>query len=285
MTPVRSEHSRRARIGAVLAAAGVAVFGSLLSGHSAAAVTGDSIEVSPDGVNYGRTYPGSLFGELSLVPGSTETATLWVRNPTASRAWLRVTLESVVTTGPEFENALALQLTTPQGALTTPLALSASCAVLAGAVPMEPGESVPLNVAISLGTLDGLGGQGGRAQFTVGLTLSEVPYLAANCTIPAINVPGTSGVSEGGPRTGAAAGPTTTDPLAGGAGRGVDRSIRGVPTDFNTLALDLVTKILFIGSALGIGAAWFMSVSARRGRAPRAAVAATSQKSAAGGTP
>ncbi len=254
-----------ARAGLFFGAVLVATCAPLPFASAALATTGGEAEVSSDGETYGPAFPGTLFGPTTLIPGGSETATLWVRNPTSADAYLRVALGDLVVTDLAFSNALSLRLAVAGTDVSTPLNSVDGCEVLANGVPLGAGDTVPITVVVSLGSLDGTQGQGGRADFTLGVTLSEVALTTPECTPPSISVPGTPGASEPPGSTDAA---RSVDSSATGsqAGfeRGINKPFRGPLSDFNTSPLNHAFLILLIGSTLGLGAGWVMAMRKKR---------------------
>ncbi|MDP3208645.1 MAG: hypothetical protein Q8M65_05815, partial [Rhodoglobus sp.] len=168
----------------------MSVGGPLAIAQSASAAPGDVVEVSADGVTYGPTFPGSLFGAIRLVPGSSDTTTLWVRNPTSATAYLRVVLTEVVADDQDYWGALSVRTTVLGQVASMPMPSPSTCTVLATAVPMGAGQALPVIFALSLADLNGRQGQNGRADFAIGVTLSEVAY-PTDCSTPAVVVPAT----------------------------------------------------------------------------------------------
>ncbi len=264
---------------------GLAAAGTAVSGASAAsaATTAESIEVSADGITYDTTFPGSLFGETRLIPGSSVAATLWVRNPTSAEAYLRVVLTDVVANDVHYWGALSMLLTVSGETVTSPMTASDECTVLVMAVPMAAGEALPVSLALALGDLNGTQGQNGRADFALGVTLSEVAYPTDECAPPAVEVPGTPGApSVFGPHivAKAASGYPVGYASADFFARGWNSPFRGFLIDFNTGRLDDRFLILLVGTTLGLGAGWLTSlVRGRKRAAARAKAGSTPHNS------
>lgn len=107
------------------------------------------LQLSSDGVNYGRSLPGPVFGRISgYVPGSTSSADIWVRNDAGDSAFLSVAA-LVVAADAEMATHLGLRIDSDLGSTArTPLA--GSCSDLAVGWAVAAGESVRLTLNLDL---------------------------------------------------------------------------------------------------------------------------------------
>jgi hypothetical protein len=85
----------------------------------ASAAPGD-ILVSTDGITFTPTLSSPLFSGIGLiVPGDTVTASVWLKNNTATTNLLRVTAANIVVSSPAYAAALTLDGSSVPGAATT----------------------------------------------------------------------------------------------------------------------------------------------------------------------
>lgn len=141
----------RTRAVAVAAALIAAALGLAAAPASAAPAAPPSILLSTDGVTFAPTIDHELFDSIGLlVPGDTQSASLWVKNDTARDAYLRLTISDLVVPLTEFTDAIVL--TTTSGALTQTdqLADLVVCSAVLRSAPIEAGNVLRIDLAVSM---------------------------------------------------------------------------------------------------------------------------------------
>ncbi len=143
-----------------LAAIGLAVLFALplgagtASASAAGAGGGDSVLVSRDGITYSSSLEGGLFdGAGGLVPGQSIGRELWVRNPTASAAALRVSIRNLVTGSAAFGAGVSLAVVDSlPGSVPVSTILSgfAPCQVIVAAPSIPAGGTVTITLTFSM---------------------------------------------------------------------------------------------------------------------------------------
>ena len=133
------------------------------------------VHVSPDGVTYYSNYSGPLFTNIGLmVPKSTQTQPLYIRNDGSQPGLLRIVMRDVVYSDATYAGALSLQLSTPgHTGPAVPITWAAPCWVLIQGQTVAPGQVVVINMAVALGDLNGQAGQNTSAQMSIGVQLSD----------------------------------------------------------------------------------------------------------------
>jgi hypothetical protein len=176
-------------------------------GVAAPAHAADEVLVSPDGVSFSNSYPGSLFGSIAmLVPGDSDQETFYVRNGGSEPGHLRITLKDVVAADADFADALTVSASTVDQAGPAATTLSADpCWVLLQGVTLGVGQTVAVTTELKLGDLHGLAGQGATASFAIGVALSSAADALppTHCGYSDTTVPGTPAAST--PQPGASA--------------------------------------------------------------------------------
>lgn len=260
----------RCSISALLAAlVGVGVSVVATPAHAA---QGD-LEVSANGVNYAKTFDGTLFDGIDfVVPGDAQDKKLFLRNSGDAPGFLRVVLEDVVYNDLYFANALTVQATASGTAgPKTPISLAGPCWVLTEGQRVGPGEVVALGTQLALGNLDGQQGMGATAHFSMSISLSDTtpgslpPTECGQSDFSVPLVPRAGNSSQTAQVTIPAR--TPTDPLGnnGGGNLPVLTLPGGVVIDPNTWdLLEELFVLLLVVSFLG-GGVWF-AVAARRRR-------------------
>lgn len=158
-----------------------------------AAAATPGLELSSDGVSYSSGLPAALFDSLPhLVPLQQQSRTFWVRNATATDAYLTLMLDSPTWTSETYGAALSVATSVPDrsGAAVT-LASAADCAVLLDGWVLGAGQSVAVTATLALGDLAGVIGQTADASLDIGVTLTEVAGLDAPDSCATSSSPGT----------------------------------------------------------------------------------------------
>lgn len=163
-----------------------------------AAAAPGGIQVSPDGVSYSNSYPGTLFDGIGpMVPGDSEQQSFFLRNSGTEAGFLRITLTDVVAADTDFADALTVSATTAgQAGSAATVSQANPCWVLTEGQRVNPGERVQVTTALALGNLDGASGQGATADLALNVVLSSVAAQLpptscgqAGTTVPVVTQP------------------------------------------------------------------------------------------------
>jgi LPXTG-motif cell wall-anchored protein len=148
----RVRRSLAGTIAAVIAA--VVLFG----GGETAAAASPVILVSTDGVTFTPTLSVGMFdGAGLLIPGSSETVRLWIKNPTSSAASVRVIIGQLVTPSVDFAQNVTVDTWDSASNSTTSRQWSdlVQCGVLVTPHTLAGGRV--LEIALTLTMLDATG--------------------------------------------------------------------------------------------------------------------------------
>ena len=108
---------------------------------------------SADGVHYATSLDANLFeGMGKLIPGHSQSATLWVKNPTAARAEVRLSAADVVTPSADFAASVSISTANSSDQVTraTPLSGLENCDVLVDSQSLAAGEAIEMTVTFSM---------------------------------------------------------------------------------------------------------------------------------------
>lgn len=134
-----------------VSAVGVAAAAMLLTGTPAAFAAEDHLQISRDGQSWPATVPVPVFDEsVRYVPGTSNTATIWVRNSSSEPASLSLAAV-VVRSVPELSNYLGLQAgQASELSDRTALGAQDSCTDLGPAWDLGAGEARELSFVLDL---------------------------------------------------------------------------------------------------------------------------------------
>ena len=190
----------------------------------AAAMEDGAALVSLDGVTYSPAPSGSIFsGAVTMIPGSSYTGTIHVRNDSDRAAELRISVSDTTSANAAFIENLSLRAVTP----VSPEALPVDLEHGAPCTPLLQGELMPprtvTEVSITLAMRDSVDNahQGATANTALSVSLSEpgAPSSAADCTpgggIPLTPDPERPAGENGGENPG-----SEGDPIESGSGSG-----------------------------------------------------------------
>ncbi|WP_158437774.1 hypothetical protein [Naasia lichenicola] len=149
---------RRRSVGALLAVLSTAVLTGLLitsapgaaAGVTTSSSTPGSVMVSTDGITWSRSLPAGLFDGSLLVPGTPQNRTLYVRNDSSSSAILEIDAVDASSASAGFLDQLRLSVVSGSTASAIALTAAENCAPVTAGIVMEPGESLPLGLALEL---------------------------------------------------------------------------------------------------------------------------------------
>lgn len=266
----------------------VAVLSLVLGATPAHAATGVGVvELSEDGLSFARTYPGAVFDSIALLsPGDSQSETIYVRNTGTAAGYLRITMQDVSYSDPDYADALTVTTSMPSNA-GSPHSISGAspCLVTNEGVTIAAGQTVPVTATLDLGDLNGTQGQGATASISLRFTLSDTTpgtLAATQCansgpTVPL--VPRILSTTTGTGTTATGAGGTSTLPIPTpspsptAAGSGTDTTTGLTPTFATGFTLDpnswrlyqeYLVLILFLAILIGAGISWLVGRRTRR---------------------
>lgn len=164
--------ARTATAGAIVLALSALMLGST----PASAVTGVGvIELSDDGSNFARAYPGVIFDDIArLVPGDTQSETIYVRNTGTVAGYLRITIRDVSYSDQLFGDSLSVKTSTSATpGVSQAISSARPCQVAHEGTRLAPGATIPVVTTLALGDLSGRDGQGAAAALSLRFTLSD----------------------------------------------------------------------------------------------------------------
>jgi hypothetical protein len=164
-----------------------------ISAESAAA-TSPVVLVSTDGITYSPKLNVGLFtGSGLLVPGDTETAELWIKNPTADPATVRVSVAAIQTSSTALGKNMSLSVlnTSANATVTRTWDELADCDVMVQPATLAGGAV--LHVTLILTMLDATGAQAqhesASLKATVAMWEAKAGYSPASTCDPSRAVP------------------------------------------------------------------------------------------------
>ena len=127
----------------------------------------DPVLVSRDGATFASAISGGLFdGAGALVPGQSVTRNLWIRNPSASPAAVRVSIRNLVSTSTVFADGVRLTtIDSLPGSTSRTEKLSAlgKCEVVSSAPSIAAGGTMKLTLTFAMADLTPALAQGDHA--------------------------------------------------------------------------------------------------------------------------
>lgn len=177
-------------LAAVVAALALTVGGGVAS---ASAAPGD-ILVSTDGITFTPTLASPLFNGIGLiVPGDTITASVWIKNNTATTNLLRVTAANIVVSSVGYASALTLEGSSVPGSGTTTATISQLQSGCPAIIPMRQvaaGGVVKVTVALTFdSTISGTLLQNESADLDLRAAMWQDPTLVPANACDDIGVP------------------------------------------------------------------------------------------------
>ena len=241
---IRRTAARLAAIALAAMLSSVATLG--FSAVSASAVTPPAVVlISTNGVSYQPTLAVGLFdGTGLLVPGDTSTSDLWIKNPLATPATVRVNVADLSTSSTELADNMRLTaVNTVNGSTVTELwSQLATCNVMVEPVTIPGGATVRIHLSLAMLNAGGTAAQLQDASLTADVQMRDAAggsFPPSTCD-PAVTNPGTTE-------------PATVQPAATHP-----RKVLGYTGE------TFPTQLLILGGVL-VGVGWFL-VGARRRR-------------------
>ena len=234
-------------VAAIVATA--AMLGLSTATASAAPATSPIVLVSTNGVTYAPSLTVGLFANAGLlVPGDTATSDLWIKNPIATPATIRVNVGNISSSSADLGDNMRLTAVDTANGSTISATWSelAACDVMV--LPVTIAGGAVLHVDLSLAMLDppGLVAQNQSASLTADVQLQDAAaggFPSAACA-PDVTDPGTSDPGSTFPGT---TQPAATQP----------RKVLGYTGE------TFPTQLLLLGGGL-VGIGWFLVVARRR---------------------
>ena len=128
---------------------------ALIAGNAAPANAADRPEIliSSDGVRYKHTLDSGLFDGFGLiVPGDSDTAVFWVKNPTGGDVETRVSVRDFVAPSAAFAQVVTLSSWDSVSDTTGEMAMAdiSDCRVVVPSRSLAPGEVVEVRLQLSM---------------------------------------------------------------------------------------------------------------------------------------
>ena len=164
---------------------------------------GPEIQVSPDGVHFATTMTDGLFDGIGLlVPQDSETAPLWVKNPTTTPVAMRVSIGAISASDQIFSDNLELTTIDSIAGVSRTNLLSdlAKCDVVVQSITVPAGSTVRVDFTIDMLDSTDLVAQNDLAslEFLVGMRDAEAgAFPASACDDVSVVVPGTDPPTAG----------------------------------------------------------------------------------------
>ena len=175
-------------------AAGARAVAALVLGAAAPAQADDgSVLVSADGVTFSSTLPAGVFDSAVMIPGSSQSATLYVKNDSTVPSELFLTATGIAASNRDFASALSLTATSaasPTGP-AIPLGGASRCATLL-AEPLAPGAVTRLTLTLAMADVTAQVAQGATISAAVGVALRQSDTSVApssGCGLSGIQLP------------------------------------------------------------------------------------------------
>jgi LPXTG-motif cell wall-anchored protein len=244
----RSPGGIAAIVVAVLLSAAASVGASSVSA-SAAPPTSPIVLVSTDGVSYQPALAIGLFSNAGLlVPGDTATSDLFIKNPLATPATIRVNVGDVQSSSSELaDNVQLTAVDTATGSTVTATWRDlAACDVMVLPVTVAGGAVLHISLALAMMNAPGLVAQNQDASLTADVQMKDAAagsFPASTCS-PNVTDP-------------SATPPATTQPAVTQPASTQPRKILGYTGE------TFPTQLLLLGGTL-VGVGWFLVVARRR---------------------
>jgi hypothetical protein len=181
----------RSMVMAAVAVGMLAPLTGLLAGPAAAdEVT--PLSISLDGVSFTESPEGSIFpADVALVPGSSTSTTIWVRNDSERTGELQLSVSAATASQSGFLESLSMAASTPATAGTSvPLSSADSCSPLLGEA-LEAGDTATVTITLRMDEAVGNEEQRSTAGADLQVALREpgAPDLDAAGCEPGTGIP------------------------------------------------------------------------------------------------
>jgi LPXTG-motif cell wall-anchored protein len=221
-----------------------ALLGLSTAAASAAPSSTPIVLVSMDGVSYEPALTVGLFADSGLlVPGDTATSDLWIKNPLATPATIRVNVGDIYSSSTDLGNNMRLTAvdTSNGSTVTATWTELAACDVMVLPVTVAGGAVLHVDLALAMLNAPGLVAQHQNGSLTANIQMQDAAagsFPASSCD-PGATDPGTTGPG--------ATQPASTAP----------RKVLGYTGE------TFPTQLLLLGGVL-VGVGWFLVVARRR---------------------
>ncbi|MET4782607.1 hypothetical protein [Glaciihabitans sp. UYNi722] len=173
---------------AAIAAVTLAVIVMLGAGIAPASAATDSVLLSRDGIHYSTSLSGGLFdGAAALIPGHSVSTELWIKNPTAAPASVRVSVQGVNASSPAFATGVALSTASSlvaAKASAEPLVDVRRCDVLTSVPRLAPGAVMQIALTFTMDDMVGTVAQTDSVGLDLLVALRDAqagPFAASAC--------------------------------------------------------------------------------------------------------
>jgi len=177
---------RRMRRAAAAALVALATLGVTVVTGTAASAEDPQILVSDDGVNFTPTLTDGLFDGLGLlIPLESIDSSLWVQNTATVDGSLRLRIDEFASTSEIFTQNLTLTAMSGNETWTWTLDQLATCDNVIPSLPVPAGETVRIDLRISMADVDGQTAQDESANlaFEVDVRDAQNPFSAEPCEL------------------------------------------------------------------------------------------------------
>ena len=144
--------------------------------------------LSLDGSSFSAAPQGAIFPNgVLLVPGSSETATIWVKNVSGGPAHLGLALAGATATNAEFIQALTLEAAVDGAPTGAPVSLASpdACTPLLAGETLADGETAKVALRLAMSEAAGNGGQDASAGADLAVSLTDASAgvaMPVDCT-------------------------------------------------------------------------------------------------------
>lgn len=216
---MRLSHRKAREAAATLATLAVAALalGGAVAPATAAPAPAPQILLSSDGVAFGTSLNGSIFDGLGkLIPGESITANLWVKNPTAEPADVRVSARDIVASSAVFAENVTMSTwnSSDDATLSTALSDADACDIMVDSQPLAAGATMQMAVTFAMADVGGTIGQNDTASISALVAMRDStmgPFPESACddngvivgptdppTAPTGSTPSTNGLAHTG---------------------------------------------------------------------------------------
>lgn len=178
--------------------AAAAVLAGLLLPHTgvpaalAAADDAEALSISLDGMSFSPSPDGSIFPDgVELVPGSSTSTTIWVRNDSTGAGALQLAVTGATASRASFLESLSMAASSPATAgNAVPLSSADRCSPLLGE-ELAAGATTAVTITLMMDDAVGNADQGSTAgvELQVAMGAADAPDLAAADCEPGTGIP------------------------------------------------------------------------------------------------
>jgi LPXTG-motif cell wall-anchored protein len=196
--PVRGRRAAASALGIAALVMSLAISGVAAPAHASAGATPIvpvDLLLSTDGVTFTTTLTAGLFDGVGLlVPRGSQQAALWVRNPTAAPAEVRVSAHDVLLPAGGYADDVTLSAwnSGTGDTLSRTLRTLDRCGVVVPSQPIAAGGTMKLVVTFTMADVPGTVDQGASARLGLRVAMRDAaagPFAESPCDDPGTVVP------------------------------------------------------------------------------------------------